>query len=219
MPSTFSATIVWCFRLTFPTSIQNFPRPWSDSYSCPSEKKTRKKFYGTTAPPIMAWPECRQFCSGKIGIGKIMNGRLLAAALAIIWLIFPSLSRSAEPVQKVRIGYPSAAVSTLPFDIAKEKGFYTKAGLDVEYIQMRTAIAPQAVLNGNINFFTSPQAGISAAVSGLPLVVVLVLYKDTPWGLITNKEINKPQDLTGKKIAISDLRSSPYYFARARFRK
>jgi ABC-type nitrate/sulfonate/bicarbonate transport system substrate-binding protein len=151
--------------------------------------------------------------------GKIMKGRLLAVASAVIWLIFPSLSRSADSVQKVRIGYPSSAVSTLPFDIAKEKGFYTKAGLDVEYIQMRTAIAPQAILNGNISFFTSPQSGISAAVSGLPLVVVLVLYKDTPWVLITNKEIAKPQDLVGKKIAISDLRSSPYYFARAGFRK
>jgi NitT/TauT family transport system substrate-binding protein len=146
-------------------------------------------------------------------------GRRVTALAFIIELTLPGWLKAAEPQQKVRIGYPSPAVSTLPFDIAKEKGFYKKAGLDVEYIQMRTAIAPQAILNGNINFFTSPQAGISAAVSGLPLVVVLVLYKDTPWVLITSKEINKPQDLTGKKIAISDLRSSPYYFARAGFKK
>ena len=124
-----------------------------------------------------------------------------------------------EPPQKVRIGYPSSAVSTLPFDIAKEKGFYVRAGLDVEYIQMRTSIAPQAVLNGNINFFTSPQSAISAAVSGLPLIVVLSLYRDTPWVLVTNKEINRAQDLIGKKVAISDIRSSPYYFARAGFKK
>ena len=149
----------------------------------------------------------------------LWHGRHVAAFAFIIELSLPGWLNAAEPHQKVRIGYPSPAVSTLPFDIAKEKGFYTKAGLDVEYIQMRTAIAPQAILNGNINFFTSPQAGISAAVSGLPLVVVLVLYKDTPWVLITSKEINKPQDLTGKKIAISDLRSSPYYFARAGFKK
>jgi ABC-type nitrate/sulfonate/bicarbonate transport system substrate-binding protein len=109
--------------------------------------------------------------------------------------------------------------STLPFDIAKEKGFYVGAGLDVEYIQMRTSIAPQAVLNGNINFFTSPQSAISAAVSGLPLIVVLSLYRDTPWVLVTNKEINRAQDLIGKKVAISDIRSSPYYFARAGFKK
>ena len=144
---------------------------------------------------------------------------LVSALLILIGAWFPVGAAAVESEQKVRIGYPSSAVSTLPFDIAKEKGFYSKAGLDVEYIQMRTAIAPQAILNGNINFFTSPQSGISAAASGLPLVVVLVLYKDTPWVLVTSKEINQAQDLIGKKIAISDLRSSPYYFARAGFKK
>jgi polar amino acid transport system substrate-binding protein len=141
------------------------------------------------------------------------------ALLVSFWIPLAGLANAAESRQKIRIGYPSAAVSTLPFDIAKERGFYAKAGLDVEYIQMRTAIAPQAVLNANINFFTSPQSGISAAVSGLPLVVVLILYKDTPWVLVTSREINKPHDLIGKKIAISDIRSSPYYFARAGFKK
>jgi ABC-type nitrate/sulfonate/bicarbonate transport system substrate-binding protein len=133
--------------------------------------------------------------------------------------LFPDRSLAADPRQQIRIGYPSSAVSTLPFDIAREKGFYTRAGLEVEYIQMRTAIAPQAILNGNIHFFTSPQSGIAAAASGLPLVVVLVLYKDTPWVLVTSKEINRSQDLIGKKIAISDLRSSRYYFARAGLKK
>src|SRR5262245_13731227 len=102
-----------------------------------------------------------------------MMPKVLVAALLILIGDFLSVPAPAsQAVQEVRIGYPSAAVSTLPFDIAKEKGFYAKVGLDVEYIQMRTAIAPQAILNGNINFFTSPQSGISAAASGLPLVVV-----------------------------------------------
>ncbi len=125
----------------------------------------------------------------------------------------------ADPAQKVRIGYPSSAVSTLPFEVAKEQGFFTKAGLDVDYIQMRSAIGPQAVMNGNIHFFTSPQAAINAAVAGLPLVVVLSLYRDTPWVLVTNAEISSARDLAGKKIAISDIRSSPYYFARAGLKK
>jgi NitT/TauT family transport system substrate-binding protein len=126
---------------------------------------------------------------------------------------------AADPAQKVRIGYPSSAVSTLPFEVAKEQGFFTKAGLDVDYIQMRSAIGPQAVMNGNIHFFTSPQAAINAAVAGLPLVVVLSLYRDTPWVLVTNAEISSARDLVGKKIAISDIRSSPYYFARAGLKK
>jgi ABC-type nitrate/sulfonate/bicarbonate transport system substrate-binding protein len=149
----------------------------------------------------------------------MMRKAFILTVLILIRAFLLGWVAAAEPVLKVRIGYPSSAVSTLPFDIAKERGFYSKAGLDVEYIQMRTAIAPQAILNGNINFFTSPQSGISAAVSGLPLVVVLVLYKDTPWVLVTSKEINQARNLIGKKIAISDLRSSPYYFARAGFKK
>ena len=147
-----------------------------------------------------------------------MYGLFIAVILGLSASL-PILVKAADGPQRVRIGYPSSAVSTLPFDIAKEKGFYTKAGLEVEYIQMRTAIAPQAILAGNINFFTSPQAAISAAASGLPMVVVLSLYRDTPWVLVTSKEINKAQDLVGKKIAISDIRSSPYYFARAGFKK
>lgn len=139
--------------------------------------------------------------------------------LALLTSMLASLSWAGDAPEKVRIGYPSAAVSTLPFDIAREQGFYGKSGLDVEYIQMRSAIGPQAILNGNINFFTSPQAGINAAVAGLPLVVVLSLYRDTPWVLVTHKDISRPQDLIGKKIAVSDIRSSPSYFARAGFKK
>lgn len=145
-----------------------------------------------------------------------------AVSLVLLVSIFTLVSRRAHAVDapsKIRIGYPSSALSTLPFDIAKEKGFYTKHGLDVEYIQMRSALGPQAILNGNINFFTSPQSAINAAVAGLPLVVVLSLYRDSPWVLITNKDITKGQDLIGKRIAISDVRSSPYYFGRAGLRK
>jgi NitT/TauT family transport system substrate-binding protein len=144
---------------------------------------------------------------------------LLAVFLTVSCRSFNQPAYGADTPNKIRIGYPSPAVSTLPFDIAKEKGFYTKHGLDVEYIQMRSALGPQAILNGNINFFTSPQAAINAAVAGLPLVVVLSLYRDSPWVLVSNKDINRGQDLIGKRIAISDIRSSPYYFGRAGLRK
>ena len=78
-----------------------------------------------------------------------------------------------------------------------------KNGLEAEYIQMNTGIQPQAIMGGNINFFPSLSTGISAAVAGLPLVIVLNFYNITPWMLVTSKDINKPQDLIGKKVAIS----------------
>jgi NitT/TauT family transport system substrate-binding protein len=134
-------------------------------------------------------------------------------------LLFPNLIDGAEVTQKIRIGPPSLALTYTPFYVAQEKGFLKKAGLEAEYIQMNTSIQPQAIINGNINFFPSLSTGISAAVAGLPLVVVLNFYNITPWMLVTNKEINKPQDLLGKKVAVSGIRTTGHQLMTAWFKK
>jgi ABC-type nitrate/sulfonate/bicarbonate transport system substrate-binding protein len=146
-----------------------------------------------------------------------MIKKILAANLAALWLA--GAGWPAETPQKIRIGFPSLAFSYLPFYVAREKGLLKKFGIEAEYIQMRTPIQPQAVINGNIDFFTSVSTGISAAVAGLPLVVVLNLYNGSPWILVTGKEINRPQDLVGKNLAISAIRTSPYYFLLAALKK
>ena len=134
-------------------------------------------------------------------------------------LILPGMLLGAESLQKIRVGLPSLALTYMPFYVAQEKGLLKKSGLEAEYIQMNTGIQPQAIMGGNINFFPSLSTGILAAVSGLPLVVVLNFYDMTPWMLVTNREINQPQDLIGKKIAISGIRTSPHYFLMAWFKK
>ncbi|MBI2538465.1 MAG: ABC transporter substrate-binding protein [Deltaproteobacteria bacterium] len=141
-----------------------------------------------------------------------------AVFVALAWLC-PVLAGPAEGPQKIRIGFPSLAFSYMPFYVAQEKGLLKKFGLEAEYIQMRTGIQPQALINGNINFFPSVSTGISAAVSGLPLVTVLNFYNGTPWVLVTNKSINKPQDLIGKNLAVSGIRTSPHWFLQAALKK
>lgn len=39
-------------------------------------------------------------------------------------------------------------------------------------------------------------------------MVVFNFYNITPWMLVTSKDINKPQDLLGKKIAVSGIRTT-----------
>lgn len=134
-------------------------------------------------------------------------------------LVFPCITQGAEGAQKIRIGVPSVALTYMPFYVAQEKGFLGKFGLEAEYIQMNTGIQPQALINGNINFFPSLSTGISAAVAGLPLVVVLNFYSITPWMLVTSKDINKPQDLLGKKIAVSGIRTTGHQLMMAWFKK
>jgi ABC-type nitrate/sulfonate/bicarbonate transport system substrate-binding protein len=128
-------------------------------------------------------------------------------------------AESAENPYKIRIGFPSLAFSYLPYYVAQEKGIYKKYNIEAEYIQMGTTIQPQAVVAGNINYFTSVSQGISAGVAGLPLVILINFCDVSPWVLITHKDINKPQDLIGKTVALSGVRTSPYYFFHAFLRK
>ncbi|HEY6197650.1 MAG TPA: ABC transporter substrate-binding protein [Candidatus Binatia bacterium] len=147
-----------------------------------------------------------------------MNAKSVPAIFAFIMLA-AGAAWSADSAAKIRIAFPSLAFSYMPFYVAQEKGLLKKAGLEAEYIQMRTGIMPQAVINGNIDFFTSPSTGISAAVSGLPLVIALNLYNGSPWILVTGKEIAKPHDLVGKSVAISGIRNSPHYYLLAALKK
>ena len=148
-----------------------------------------------------------------------MKQENILAAILVALLLLPHVARAGEVPQKIRIGFPSLAFSYMPFYVAQEKGLLKKAALEAEYIQIRTIIQPQALINGNINFLPSVSTGMSAAVSGLPLVVVLNLYDGAPWILVTNKEINKPQDLIGKKVAISGIRTAAHNFVLAGLKK
>ena len=134
-------------------------------------------------------------------------------------VFFLGIAHAAESPYKIRIGFPSLAFSYMPFYVAQEKGIYKKYGIESEYIQMGTTIQPQAVVAGNINYFTSVSTGISAAVAGLPLVIVISFCDSSPWVLVTQKDINKPQDLIGKTVALSGIRTSPYYFFQAFLKK
>lgn len=139
--------------------------------------------------------------------------------LVFIFFMGSVSAQGAESPYKIRIGFPSLAFSYMPYYVAQEKGIYKKYGIESEYVQMGTNIQPQAVVNGNINYLTSVSTGISAAVAGLPLVTVISFCDSSPWVLVTHKDINKPQDLIGKTVALSGVRTSPYYFFQAFMKK
>ena len=127
----------------------------------------------------------------------------ILVSLLVVLNLAPRIAKGAEGPYKIRIGFPSLAFSYMPFYVAQEKGFYKKHGIESEYIQMATTIQPQAVIAGNINYLTSVSTGISAGIAGLPLVIVLNFCDTSPWVLVTHKDINKPQDLIGKTVALS----------------
>ena len=153
----------------------------------------------------------------KTGAGK--KATLQTCLLFATVVLIAAIAQGAESPYKIRIGFPSLAFSYMPYYVAQEKGIYKKYGIESEYIQMTSAIQPQAVVAGNINYFTSVSTGISAAIAGLPLVILMNFCDVSPWVLVTHKDINKPQDLIGKTVALSGVRTSPYYYFQAFVKK
>src|SRR4030095_2393808 len=147
------------------------------------------------------------------------EGMLLGVVVSLFAAFFAVSAQAAESASKIRIGFPSVAFSYMPYYVAQEKGIFKKYGIESEYIQMRTPIQAQAVINGNINYLTSISHGISAAVAGLPLTVVMSFCDTSPWVLVTQKDINKPQDFIGKTVALSGIRTSPWYYFHAFLKK
>ncbi|HYA29849.1 MAG TPA: ABC transporter substrate-binding protein [Acidobacteriota bacterium] len=180
-----------------------------------SQTVKRQRFF---SPFLLFFLTLSRTGRGK-GEGPNSIAAVRVAYLLALILLTPAVTSAADTPYMIRIGFPSLAFSYMPFYVAQEKGIYKKYNIESEYIQMGTTIQPQAVVAGNINYFTSVSTGISAGVAGLPLVILINFCDISPWVLVTHKDVNKPQDLIGKTVALSGIRTSPYYFFHAFMKK
>ena len=139
-------------------------------------------------------------------------------SLAVILLVALSMSRSLSPPaqasEKVRIGIPVVAMSQLPILIAQQNKLFQAEGFDAEVIQIRTALALPALMSGELDFTTSAETTIRAAISGMPLKAIGFIGVRSSLVLVSNPRINSVTALKGGKIAVSSLRTTTDFVAR-----
>ncbi len=89
--------------------------------------------------------------------------------------------------------------------VAKDQNLFRKHGLDIQLIRMpSSAVSLSALLVGEIDMVAvGPGRLLNAATAGGDLVGVANLGNDLDYRLIARPEIKKPEDLHGKRIAIS----------------
>ena len=89
----------------------------------------------------------------------------------------------------------------LHIQVALQRGFFIKQGLDVEAIQIRSAVSLPALLSNEIQYMTSIGTGIRAAAKGLPIKVV-VISRDSPLFFVVSR-VKTISELRGKKIGVT----------------
>jgi ABC-type nitrate/sulfonate/bicarbonate transport system substrate-binding protein len=114
----------------------------------------------------------------------------------------------------VRIGYVSRSILDMPYVIARDRGFFREEGLEPELIFIRAGLTPQVLLAGGVDFATATGTGISAAVSGADLRLILALTDRPSFDLIALPSITNIQQLRGKKVGVSGVGSLAEILAR-----
>jgi ABC-type nitrate/sulfonate/bicarbonate transport system substrate-binding protein len=133
--------------------------------------------------------------------------------ILVPWVTFvlsPAVGFSASTTISMRLLYPSFAGSWATAWIAKEAGYFSSEGLDVELIRVGGSTRMVAAMLGG----SAPiiQAGASAALAataaGSDVVIIGATGTVSPFRLMARPEIKQPSDLKGKKAGITTFGST-----------
>jgi NitT/TauT family transport system substrate-binding protein len=138
-----------------------------------------------------------------LGRKEISVQRFLWAVSLVFFLIHPGSSDS----QTIRISDSGLSGYDVPIWVAHDAGLFKKHGLATELILIGGgATNVQALLANEIRFsHLSGSAPILAILQGAPVVIIATPYTYIPYSLVVGKDIRSPEDLKGKRIAISRL--------------
>jgi len=115
---------------------------------------------------------------------------------------------------RVRIGLAARSTTTMPFFVARERGFFREEGLEPELIVMQAIQTIQAMLGQSTEFASATGTAVSSAVSGAEVKVILAVTDRPSFDLIVQPDITSVQQLRGKKIGTSGVGSLSEILAR-----
>jgi NitT/TauT family transport system substrate-binding protein len=119
-----------------------------------------------------------------------------------------------EKLTKVRMGLAARSTTTMPYFVAKERGFFREEGLDVELIVMQAIQTIQATMGNSTQFASATGSAVSSAVSGADIKVILAVTDQPSFDLIVQPSITSVQQLRGKKIGTGGVGSLAEILAR-----
>jgi ABC-type nitrate/sulfonate/bicarbonate transport system substrate-binding protein len=137
--------------------------------------------------------------------------KIIAALLIAVFLSLESHAAlgadNAGGMTKVRMGLAARSTTSMPFFVAKERGFFREEGLDVELIVMQAIQTIQATMGKSLQFASATGSAVSAAVNGADIKVILAVTDRPSFDLIAQPNITSVQQLRGKKIGTGGVGS------------
>ncbi len=144
-----------------------------------------------------------------------MRVNIVPAAL-FVFLLFFSFSALAQNTPTIYVGLVSITPSNAPVLAAADGGYFKKYALDVKPLIMSgSSTALAALLSGNVSLVSMAGSGlINAHLGGADAVMVAGMVNFAPYELIVAKDIQRLEDLKGKKLGIARFGGSADFLAR-----
>ena len=128
---------------------------------------------------------------------------VLIALLAVLASPMPSAAQHTKPIY---VSLPGPGnVQHLAYYVAKEKKFYEEMGLsNVNIVVLRgNAMNVQALMSGSVHYSSAFGPSMQAMFRGEQIRVLLQIFNQIPFGLITGPNVKRLEDLKGTKIAVT----------------
>ena len=96
--------------------------------------------------------------------------RCIATLIALSFILLSPTAETAfsadkaDKLTQVRMGLAARSTTSMPFFVAKERGFFREEGLDVELIVMQAIQTIQATMGNSTQFASATGSAVSAAV-------------------------------------------------------
>ena len=135
--------------------------------------------------------------------------------------LLPVSSQGAEkpeqlPKKVITIAYSSISGNMTPLWVTYERGFFRRYGLDVELVLVEGGSrAAQTLVSGDVALAQIAGAGvIQSNLKGADVVMIAGVLNTMNYEFIVDKNIQRPDQLKGKAVAVSRVGSSSDFATR-----
>jgi NitT/TauT family transport system substrate-binding protein len=121
----------------------------------------------------------------------------------------------AQSLKTVTMARTTGSIGMVPLELAVNRGYFKKQGLDVQLITVRQSdVIIAATVSGELNFMDIIPTAILASVRGLPIRTIAVVLKRAPYVLVSQPNVRSPEELKGKRIGVSSVGGMSAYLVR-----
>jgi NitT/TauT family transport system substrate-binding protein len=142
---------------------------------------------------------------------------ILVCAIVLVPAWASPAEKTAErPLSKFIIAYSSISGNMAPLWITHERGFFRKYGLDVQLVLVTGGSrAAQSLASGDVAFAQMAGAGvIQSNLRGADVIMIAGILNTMNYEFIVDRNVQRPDQLKGKTLAVSRYGSSSDFAVR-----